>query len=210
MTRANIIKKVKVKLEEFSNFENQSFVLGDDPLKKPLDSYIEETLDEATREVLMVVPLWLLSKQAKSILPRVRVIDDIYGRHGEIELPSDFVRLVNIKLNSWNREVNDGLNLISHSHPRYKEQRNPATRGRLDKPVAVLCNGKMELYGAAAGDEIEYFAYIPETKAEEADNSLVEFIVLNTAIKIMGIFDDIDGAKLLQEQLNDKIKIALR
>ena len=65
MTRSDIIKKVKVKLEEFSNFENQSYVLPANDMMKPIDSYIEETMDEATREVLLILPLWFVSSMGR-------------------------------------------------------------------------------------------------------------------------------------------------
>ncbi len=211
MTRSDIIKKVKVKLEEFSNFENQSYVLPANDMMKPIDSYIEETMDEATREVLLILPLWFVSSMVRDGAAPITIVADGYGTHAEMNLPQDFLRLVAVKLKSWRREVNDGLNLISHTHPRYKEQQNPATRGRIDKPVGVLTGNKIELYSAAdATDVLEYFIYIPTLKAEQVEDHIIEYVILNTAAKVMGIYGKIDGMKLLQEQLAQSIKMIAR
>lgn len=211
MTRSDIIKKVKVKLEEFSNFENQSYVLPANDMMKPIDSYIEETMDEATREVLHILPLWFVSSMGRDGAAPITIVADGYGTHAEMNLPQDFLRLVAVKLKSWRREVNDGLNLMSHTHTRHKEQQNPATRGLIDKPVGVLTGNKIELYSAAnATDVLEYFMYIPTLKAEQVEDRIIDYVVLNTAAKVMGIYGKIDGMKLLQEQLAQSIKMIAR
>lgn len=211
MTRSDIIKKVKVKLEEFSNFENQSYVLPANDMMKPIDSYIEETMDEATREVLHILPLWFVSSMGRDGAAPITIVADGYGTHAEMNLPQDFLRLVAVKLKSWRREVNDGLNLMSHTHNIYKEQQNPATRGRIDKPVGVLTGNKIELYSAAnATDVLEYFIYIPTLKAEQVEDHIIEYVILNTAAKVMGIYGKIDGMKLLQEQLANSTKMIAR
>lgn len=208
MTRSDIIKKVKVKLEEFSNFENQSYVLPADDMMKPIDSYIEETMDEATREVLHILPLWFVSSMGRDGAAPITIVADGYGTHAEMNLPQDFLRLVAVKLESWRREVNDGLNLISHTHPRYKEQHNPATRGRTDKPVGVLAGQKIELYSTTEANEaLEYFIYIPTMKAEQVEDKVVDYMVLSAAAKIMGIYGNMEGVKLCQEQLVQKINM---
>lgn len=211
MTRADIIKKVKVKLEEFSNFENQSYVLPADDMMKPIDSYIDETIDEATKEVLLILPLWFVSSMGIDGAAPITIVADGYGTHAEMNLPQDFLRLVAVKLESWRREVNDGLNLISHTHPRYKEQQNPATRGRTDKPVGVLAGQKIELYSTTEANEVlEYFIYIPAMKAERVEDKAVDYIVLGAAAKIMGIYGNMEGVKLCQEQLVQKINMIVR
>lgn len=211
MTRVDIIKKVKVKLEEFSNFENQSYVLPADDMMKPIDSYIDETIDEATKEVLLILPLWFVSSMGIDGAAPITIVADGYGTHAEMNLPQDFLRLVAVKLESWRREVNDGLNLISHTHPRYKEQQNPATRGRTDKPVGVLAGQKIELYSTTEANEVlEYFIYIPAMKAERVEDKAVDYIVLGAAAKIMGIYGNMEGVKLCQEQLVQKINMIVR
>jgi len=208
MTRQEIIRAVQVKLEEFSNFENANFVLPADDIKKPIETYIDNTINEASDEVLLMLPLWLASIVRVQITPAFQIVDDNGGFIMIVKLPKNFLRMVSVKLKSWQRECNDGINIISHTHPDYKLQKNPFTRGKSVKPVAVVNKNHLELYSAAdTMDYIESFWYIPRTLAEYMPNRLVEYVIMQAAIKILGIFGDVNGQKILQEQLVTRISL---
>lgn len=215
-TRAELIRAVKVKLEEFSNFENNSFVLPPDELKKPVESYIEETLDEAARQLLLTLPQWVLKPYITEYDTFVSVVSDEAHRfYGVVSVPNDFLRLVGIRVRGWQRECNEHFGFISSSDVRYKEQRNPFVRGDKAKPVAVLvAGGAIELYGVPAliGVELDYFRYIPDIDYldEARGKRFTEYLVLETAIRVAGIYDNINKVKILQEQRDMMLKTDLQ
>lgn len=215
-TRAELIGGVKVKLEEFSNFENNSFVLPADELQKPVESYIEETLDEAARQLLLTLPLWVLSSYITEVNAPVTVVADGVDRYyGVVDVPSDFLRLASIKVRGWQRECNEQFGFISSANVRYREQRNPFVRGGSAKPMAVFTAGKqIELYGVSApsGVELEYFKYIADVDNlwEARGKRFIDYLVLETAIRVAGIYDNINKVKILQEQRDMMLKTDLQ
>nr|DAW63116.1 MAG TPA: hypothetical protein [Caudoviricetes sp.] len=108
----------------------------------PIDNLILSFCDQAIEEVLLKVPIYCLNL---SEIPN----DPIKNQDGSgyIELPEDFLPRVIIQMEGWQREVNQ---IIKEENPIYKQQKNPATRGGIVKPVCVLCkrgkNGILEYY----------------------------------------------------------------
>ena len=204
MTRAEIIQAVKVKLEELSPFDEGMAVLGSQTDVKPLTSYIEQTLDEASDEVLLFLPMHLLTPSDISN-PTLTVTDGV----GYIDVPTDYHRLYCLMLSTWERPATRPISVDS---PEYNAQQNKYTRGKNAKPVVAVAvkSGKrvFELYSAEeAGVTVTKAQYIKKVKAEDNPDRLIPYIVLACAAKVCGIYKMYDRVKTLREELSEYIKL---
>lgn len=133
MTRAEIIEKVKQKLDEVQAYD--AYATGGVNL-------IDKFLDEAAETVLNLLPLHLIPPSDFSDQSQ----DARSDGSGLIQLPDDFLRLSSFKLAEWDRAVTVP---ISKSNPKYNLQKNTVTRGKPFKPVVVI--GYYDV-GADSGD----------------------------------------------------------
>lgn len=226
MNRESVKRLVKAKLEEFSPFEEpeQLLAVANNDVK-PVDSYIEETIDGAFDKVLLAVPLTAIRETKIDFVRDVShgsfsvssLPDD--PQVGVMPVPKDFLRLYSLRASCWQREVNSPIDTQSHF---YILQRNKHTRGGHVKPIVVMNNGKFELYSIKDPSAvIRVFVYVPKTKRKgmKADDgttytegeqtfedSLVDFLVLQCATDILNIFEQYDKANTLKNELNELIK----
>lgn len=122
MTRAEIIEKVKQKLDEVQAYD--AYATGG-------VSLIDKFLDEAAETVLNTVPLHLIPPNDFSDQPQDARSDGT----GLIQLPDDFLRLSSFQMAEWDRAVTKP---ISKDHPKYNMQKNTVLRGKPFKPVVVI------------------------------------------------------------------------
>lgn len=215
MTRADIIKSVKAKLDEFSPFDEQaSLVALPTSDVKPMDSIIEEVLAKAQDSVLMIVPLYLVkdtiditqeangiqTASGMAVMERMDGDDEV----GVMEIPADFLRLHTVKFDTWRRTVNK---VYTESTEAYKLQRNPHTRGRNEKPVICLNEGCFEIYSLTfdANDGVKHctkFAYIPRTEdsAVSFEDTIAPLVIIEAARMCLEIFGDMNGVKALAQE----------
>lgn len=216
MTRADVVKSVKARLDEFSPFnEPTSLVALPTSDVKPMDSIIEEVLAKAQDSVLMAVPLSLVkatvvdaTSEGNGIATSLGI--GVMGRMtndeevGVMEIPSNFLRLHTVKFDTWRRTVNK-------THPEsgetYKVQRNPHTRARNEKPVICLNDGNFEVYSLTFphNDGILHctkFLYIPMTSetALTFEDTIAPLVILEAARMCLETFGDINGARALAEE----------
>jgi len=204
MTRAQLISAVKVKLEELTPFAEGLVVLASESDVKPITSYIDVTLDEASDEMLMLLPLHLLTP---TIIPAAMAGA---AGIGYLVLPADYLRLYALKVDTWAREVNRP---ISTDNPEYKLQSNPHTRGKSQKPIVAInytagAGRRLECYSVEAGTPVvEKKLYIKKIVAEDNPENLAIYLIYLCAIKVYGIIERADMAKVLAEELSNLIKI---
>lgn len=190
MTTDEYINKVRAKIEEISPFSSPtSFIAaegdGEFANVNPINSYIEDSLGQSVEEALTIVPLHLLSEDSASTTLQITKDNGV----GNAELPTDFLRLVSVKVESWERKVTE---LISVTNPLYLLQQNPYTRGGYSKPIAAIVNGegkkRIELYSVSDEDECALL-YIPKLEADQVKSDISEYIVLLCAINVLTIFN---------------------
>lgn len=200
MTRAQLIDFVKVKLDEYSNYDDGLLITTADQDVMPVKSYIDKTLDEASEQVVMLLPNHLV---AQTSIPNQPVHVDGYAK---VELPADFLKLSAYKITAWEREV-DGV--ITPQNPEYIKQKNKYTRGGYAKPAIVLTqsNNKkyLEIYPFTVGDTVEVNYYIKRTVAENY-TGCESFIILMAASKVFTILERSDLSKAMMEELSLLIK----
>ena len=156
MLGEEIKKKVVVKLEEFSpyapNDEDAGPLLsGNDRLDevKPIYSYIDETLQQAADEILLVAPLDKLESERAERRTCVHQCEErVTGKVCTICLPSDFLRLRSIRLNTWPYRVEEAEH---PGTPKAKAQNNQWDMGLYTKPVVVLDENKLFCYSVKPG-----------------------------------------------------------
>lgn len=202
MKREDVIKKVKVKLEEFSPFdEPKSLVAIADSNVKPINSYIEETLDTAYDDVLLLVPLHLVRENTTDIASS-KV--DVRNRVGYIDVPDDYLRLHSVMYDKWQRMVNK---VIYPDQAEYTLQRNQYTRGGFAKPVVAINNNKFEVYSIRPTMKCEYFKYIPKTMQGNRDfeDTIVDAVVMQCAILVLEVFEQANKAQMLSQELSNLI-----
>jgi len=123
MTRADIILKVKARIDELSPFSSEEL--------NPSIELIDSLLDDSDTEIRRKVPVHLVDP---AIFDASSPIDNGDGT-GYIPLPSDFLRLHSFKMAEWAVTLNQP---ISESSPKYPLQKNTVTRGGVVKPVIVI------------------------------------------------------------------------
>lgn len=214
MLGEEIKRKVVVKLEEFSPYAPDRedvgpLVSGQDILEevKPIYSYIEETLPQAANEILLVAPLDKLESERADHRVCVHVCQDIlHGKTGTVSMPSDFLRLRALRMNTWTRVVKVA------AHPTSAlayAQDNEWTMGTPQKPVVVLDENKLRYYSIKAGAEhtIEEFRYIPVfSEAGEYNDNIAELIALNCAKKVYEIFQNTEGVNMMSSEIKSAME----
>lgn len=207
-SRGDIIKRVKVKLEELSPFDEPSnFLAIPDNSVKPIQNYIDDTLDKSFDDVLLSVPLHFIREAITNYSPEI-IIDN--EGVGTCAVPENFLRLHTVSFPEWRRDVKAYITPAVNSSA-YNLQRNRYTRGKFEKPVIAINNGKFEIYTLKKEPILgQYtFRYIPITENGTLlfEDGLSEYLVIQNAIHILQIFEQNDKAKILSEELSNKIKV---
>jgi len=230
MTRSQYIEAVKVKLEEVSPFdEPASFIAADDGEKnaiKPIVSYIDSTLDEATKNCLLALPLSLLHPDIEAV-PKLKggseddltVVVDNKGV-GRCKPVQNF-RFVRFHHDVLLRDITA---FITSEDELYLLQQNPYTRGGIAKPVAVW---------NAALDEMEIYSFPPTLRGETLTDAVLlgvrtnkkpnsdavaeevvqspisDYIVLECAALVADILGDANTAQMMRTQQQQKLLAVL-
>lgn len=149
MTSQEIINKVRVIMNEAGE-EEELHLLSEDTVK--LDVYIDSVIPDAVNLILLLSPIHYINIASSTIN-----VQNINGA-GVINLPSDFLKLVAVKLKEWKRAVFMAYPLNSEE---YNIQHNSITRTGVNKPVCVLSyNVSGPTIECFPSGSMEYFSYI--------------------------------------------------
>lgn len=152
-----LIREVRLTLDEN---QVQSAYLSANRDNLELDELIAAKLPEAARDIIEQSPVDLLEPVAMPTTVNPN------GGGGVMSVPDDFLRLVSVKLDGWNRSVTavagegSDVELI---------QRNRWTRGTRTKPVCVYghdADGKKRIEYFGTGSRVEHALYMPMPKVE--------------------------------------------
>lgn len=201
MVREDVIKKVKVKLEEFSPFDEPKSLVAIASNVKPINSYIEETLDSAYDDVLLLAPLHLIKDNVIDISSTSTTIEKKVGYK---DVPDNYLRIHSVLYDKWKRMVN---RVIYPDQAEYVLQRNEYTRGGFAKPVIAINNNKFEIYSIKPSMKCECFKYIPKTTEgnSEFEDALIDMIVLQCAILVLEVFEQTNKGQVLSQELSNLI-----
>lgn len=152
----NIIDEVRVKLDEIELNESEMADFLDDNTN--LDSVIRSCIPTAYSFVCENADASMLEGTYGDVTLTIKP-----NKVGEVMLPDDFFRLVNVRLSSWNSSFSK---IITEDSPEYRMQSNRWLCGNPECPVAAIVHTaygrKLELYKASGNaDTLETFTYIP-------------------------------------------------
>ena len=151
-----IIDDVRIKLDEIGMNESEMIDSLEDNIN--LDMVIKSCIPSAYLFICENADASMLEGKSGNVTLSVK--EDMVG---EIDLPSDFIRLLNVRLSSWYSSFSK---IITEDSPEYRMQSNKWLCGSPECPVVAIVHKagkrKLELYKAASKeDSLDAFVYIP-------------------------------------------------
>ena len=170
-----IVDAVRVKLDEIGL--NESEMMDEDADNVNLDTVIRSCVSEAYRMVSLLADVSMIEGKDGSG-SALEIGTDLVG---VVPVPSDFIRLVGIRLSSWSSAKSSA---IPEDSPEYRMQSNKWACGTPSNPVVALVNRK-------SGRELELF------KAKSTSDTLWSFTYVASVAKSaqsVGISDQLSDA----------------
>lgn len=171
-----IKSEVRKKLDEINENElDEGFDVTED---ENVDILIESCIAEAYRLVMLAAPVAMLEGVPAST-QELNINKELVGT---VTLPEDFLRLVNIRLNSWASSCSE---FITEDEPSYRMQSNKWVCGNPQHPVVAVVETndgkKLELYKAnSTSDSLRVLTYIPDLSGDEES--------INVPTQLVGAF----------------------
>lgn len=211
MTRAEIINKVLVKLDEAGYGSNDQTPITEvagittQPVVYPT---IEAELDNCVRLLLELLPVRLLTVPTPV---QIESTNDPSEDFAYIDCPTDYVKLVRVKMNDWKRSVNTVIHEGSTEHD---AQVYKWLQGTLLRPTAVevktatgygLQLRPLTLYVKKYPVTLQYIKLVAVTALESYQVDLLAWLV---AARVLTIAGESDLAKGCMEHFNLSIQAA--
>lgn len=201
--KAGITADVRRAIDE--NAEGGALLTEEDSETLTLDALIGSKIEEGVRHVIAGAPLTMIDS-GKTITGSVTM--RAASGSGYLILPDDFMRLLLLKLGSWERPVTTA---IGAGDPRYAMQfsRHAGIRGTRQKPVAALTRRStglaLEMFPFSSGDGIEQGFYYPYPKMDadggiNIPEALYEAAVYRTAALTLKTYGEAEKAALLERE----------
>lgn len=196
MTRENIIKQILLRIDEISPFQDADIIDN---------NLIDGLLNESAEDVLMKLPLHLLPTTYSSISQVT--VEGIVMR---FYVPSDFLRLIKLKMTKWIKAVNV---LLPEEHPKFKLQfENKYLRATVNRPLAFIVNSttnsEKEIYcfGKGSPEYVSQFYYCKKLLPEQLPDKILEPLYYIGAFKVLIAMEKPDAAKIAMTQFDNYIK----
>jgi len=185
-TRTELSDIVKSKIDELAPFDGGLALITapGNTGNNPIETYIDQFLDESAKETLLEAPVHVLPLTAFTA-PTF----DLTLKKATIVIPALFLRVGIIKFASWERPV---YKAIYPGDLDYTRQFNRWLRGGKARPAAVWVSvggvGNLICYGVtiATGYEAKYVA---DTVAEDMPDKLHEPMTWHCAFQVLEVFD---------------------
>lgn len=185
MNRTALINQVKSKIDELSPSTAMIVDVGQED-SKPIDTIIGDLLDESAKEVLLKAPIHRLPATSSA---NVATADAGDSTIGTIDVPTDFLRLVELKMTQWKRPVTE---LQQQGSKIAERQYNKYLRGGTVKPVAVLSHRAakliIEYFSVETVHTVERFLYIKKDVAENIPEILQDALCWICASRVLSVF----------------------
>lgn len=214
MTREELIKRIALKMDEISSSDDVIEPVGTGD-NNPLYTQINNLLNESVNDVLMKAPIYRINNQvAKFTDISIKENEAISRNVAEIKVPDDFIRLVSISHEYFQRQIVD---LAIEGDEVDKRQHNKHLVAKCAKPVAVISR---ESSNAGAGKRLircysfesteasppvgyyikRYDTAKNDTTAEvDLDDYLIDIVSWVCAGKVFAAQGDINKGKVCDE-----------
>ena len=188
MLREEIIGRVLAVIDEFgSNVD----------INVALNYPIEAIIDQAGRELLMIAPVAVIDRV--NSFKNATFVAKVDGT-GEVELPSDFIRLVCFKMRGWHKGVYEA---ISTTSKKYARQFHRATRGGVANPIVALCGNKIQYFSVLV-DSAHIIEVADYVDFKEVDGfypeKLIDALVWLTASMSLKVMSEYEASKMAKEE----------
>jgi hypothetical protein len=193
MTRSEIIKAVKARLDELTPYGESNALLESEGLTKPVEQYVDDFLDEATDTVrLLASARRMLSKSFETYWDGSDgrdEWDDVFKSqklpnselvYYTLPVPGDFLKIAEVQMGNWARSC---FSAFPADGEAYRMLRNPHTTAGPAKPAVVVNGEGIELYGSRVGDVTLFTGrYIDRRHYNEDANSMEQDELVDLAI----------------------------
>lgn len=167
LTKSEIYEKVRAFLDELGD-NDAGFMLSDKDSSE-LNTIIDKVTPLSVRNIHISAPYRMLD--GDMYVPSDFSVEN---KKATMTLPENFLRLVQVKLSSWNAPV---VNVVTEDMPEYRMQANEYMRGTHYKPVCalvLLADGLQGLELFSAKDDEDYLSSLIILKEPEwEDDSIV-------------------------------------
>lgn len=153
---------------------------------------IEDFLKDATSELLRSLPINAIPTISE--IPTQNIHANIDGS-GYIDLPNDFLRLVEFKMKDWQRSV---FQPVVYGGRDYNRQCNPNFRGGIAKPVVAIVpttntNKRLEYYSVVEKTHtVEKATYLKNSDPTEVPSILIDALSWLTASLILSVTGEVN------------------
>lgn len=182
---SDLVKEMRIAMDEVIHDEVNDIIMDDS------DMEMKQAIETAAQQILLQAPEAMLAPViVKVSLGNEQDYDPIITQftdgHGELTIPSDFVRLYELKLFSWQSSVRE---LMDPTSKEAQMQASRWTRGTPQKPKAMLSvnqyGNRVIVYWTAGrylkpikgtsidqvyDHRIERFSYIPMASIDKTDD----------------------------------------
>lgn len=174
-------EKVRVVMDKNMSSDVLSGLADVDTLS--VDDIIADSIPRAMRYILSEAPLYMIEDNQSDGTSCVKngtsqvsltMSQQGDGYVGRFKLPSDFLRLVSVRMDGWKRPAR----VITEDDTEYYEQLSQyaGIRGNPHKPIAAIVQGPdglyMELYSSTSkSDGIRWFRYISDPVSASTDDT---------------------------------------
>jgi hypothetical protein len=169
MTRAEIIEKIRKRMDEWTPFDATPMLLGASEAMQPISYQIEEVLDICTDFILRNAPLRCVVSTNLLPLPSFTLIN----RVAHVTLPADFLRLNKIMFSDW---MNPVQTVNEYNSKIADIQRFPWIKGGRRKPVCVINenSGNKILECHSTGGTLTKFVYIASSHFDATNKNIMD------------------------------------
>lgn len=195
MTRENIIKQILLRIDEISPFQDADIIDN---------NLIDGLLNETAEDVLMKLPLHLLPT---TTVPYMSVVTEAILT--KFQLPTNFLRLIKLRLASWIKPVNE---LLPEEHPKFQLQyNNKYLRGTVNRPIAFIVNAstsdkQVYCFGKGATNTISELYYCKKTDPDQMPDNILEPMFYIGAFKVLVAMEKPEVAKVAMTQFENFVK----
>lgn len=200
ISEQTLVEKVRLLLGDASEDSGVSLITDDTLL---LDKQIKSLLPEAVLLVQMNKGRGVVNVKSTT---SCNLLPDTDAGNAVMTLPSDYVRLVSLKLTEWDTActTTHPLGSLAHSVQRHKYMRAAKSAPVCIEGVDELNNLQLTLYPVVGkgSTAIEYFIYEARYNAGEGisggDEALVNAVTYQCAALLCSVFEKMEAANTFQ------------
>lgn len=183
MKKEDLASRVKTVLNEYGS--DLALSISDDNVK--LTNYIDQALDDA---------VVVLSKEGVAINPKYVKVEVVSNNQDSwVDKPEDFISIISIKLDTWERSV---TRLSPLNSAEFKRSENKYTKPGKNSPICYS-NGDGMIYCAPTGDNVAFMYNAKLGESFLGDENAANAVVYMAASLVLAYFEDDNGKNRLAE-----------